>query len=333
MGKLFNRTSRNRAAHLSTGAASVAAGAATGASIGKVGILAGGAGYSVGAVPLAAVGALTGAALYEVVRSLVEGDASSASAAAIGAAAGAATSAHIGGIGVAAGGSAIGVGMASMAAGGIVIGLGIAGLNHLLRQGVDPEELLDRAIQQMEADLQNTQKASLKLLTSQKQLQRCYDQTQAEVKQWEQRARLALQKGNEYLAREALVRKKTQADILHSLEVHFNQETASAEDLRHNSAFLEAKIAEAKTVRTSFRVWIQTAELNGQLPSKTAQVDTNATMTAFDRVEEKILQMEARSQVATELKESDLQSQFSALASASDVDEELEELKRMLAQP
>jgi hypothetical protein len=183
MGQLFNRISRMVRAemnsskgdcdeiYLNKGTVLVAGGAVTGASIGKVGILAGGTGYSLGAVPLAAVGALTGAALYEALRSLIEGDASSASAAAIGAAAGAATSATIGGVGVAVGGSAIGVGMASMAVGGTVVGLGLVGLNRLLQQGIDPEELVDSAIKQMEADLQNVRKASVNVITSQKRLQ------------------------------------------------------------------------------------------------------------------------------------------------------------------
>jgi phage shock protein A len=293
MGQLFNRISRVVRAemnssksdcdeiYLNKGAALVAGGAVTGASIGKVGILAGGTGYSLGAVPLAAVGALTGAALYEALRSLIEGDASSASAAAIGAAAGAATSATIGGVGVAVGGSAIGVGMASMAVGGTVVGLGLVGLNRLLQQGIDPEELLDSAIEQMEADLQNARKASINVIASQKRLQQHCEQAQAEVNKWERLAQLALQKGDEYLAREALIRKKTHSGILSSLKVSLNQEPTSVEKLKQNLTLLEAKISEAKNMRTSLKARIATAKLNGQLSSTAGRMDTSA-MTAVD---------------------------------------------------
>lgn len=133
MGQLFDRISCVVRAELNstrdngviefpdTGAAFVAGGAVAGASIGKVGVLAGGTGYSVGAIPIAALGALTGAALYEALRSILAADTSSAGAAVTGAIAGAATSAAIGGVGVAVSGSAIGVGMAGMAAGGAVV--------------------------------------------------------------------------------------------------------------------------------------------------------------------------------------------------------------------
>lgn len=203
MGQLFNRMSRVVRAEMNSsnsgyqkneGTALVAGGAISGASIGKVGILAGGAGYSLGAIPLAAAGALTGAALYEALRSLVENDASSTSAAAIGATAGAATSAAIGGVGIAVGGSAIGVGMASMGAGGAVVGLGLVGLNRLLQQGIDPEKLLDSAIEQMEIDLQNARQAIVTLMASQKRLQQQYEQAQAEVNRWERRAQWPCEK-------------------------------------------------------------------------------------------------------------------------------------------
>ena len=278
MGQLFDRISRvvrselnssqgDRAEnYLNEGSALMAGGAVIGASIGKVGILAGGTGYSLGVVPLGAAGALTGVALYEALRSLLESDASSGSAAVIGAAAGVATSSAIGGVGVAVGGSAIGVGMASMAVGGAVVGLGLVGLvglNRLLQQGLDPEKLLDSAIEQMEIDLRKARQASIQVIASQKRLQQQYDKIQAEVNTWQRRAQLALEKGDENLAREALLRKKMHSGILSSLQLH--QAPTSGKNLKQNLARLEAKIAEAKVIRTNLKAQIAAAKLNGQL--------------------------------------------------------------------
>ncbi|XPM60759.1 MAG: PspA/IM30 family protein [Leptolyngbya sp. IPPAS B-1204] len=342
MGQLFSRISRLVRAELNScqgereenylneGTALVAGGAVATASIGKVGILAGGTGYSLGAVPLAATGALTGAALYEALRSIIEGDASSTSAAAIGAAAGAATSAAIGGVGVAAGGNAIGIGMASMAAGGAVMGLGLVGLNRLLQQGIDPEKLLDSAIEQMQTDLQNTRQAIVNIIASQKRLQQQYQHAQAEVNKWKRRAQLALRKGDEYLAREALIRKKMHTGILNSLEVQLNQEPASVKTLKQNLTLLEAKIAEAKTLRTRLKEQIAIANAKGQLQRTIGNLGTSSAMSAFERMEEKLLQMEARSQAAAELAEVDLESQFAMLESGSNVDEELAAMKAQL---
>jgi phage shock protein A len=341
MGQLFNRISRvvraemnsnksDEENYLNEGTALVVGGAVVGNSIGKIGILAGGAGYSLGAIPLAAAGALTGAALYEALRSLIEDDASSSNAAAVGAAAGAATSAAIGGVGVAVGGSAIGVGMASMAAGGAVVGLGLVGLSRLFQQGIDPEELLNSAIEQMEIDLHNARQAFVTVVASQKRLQQQYEQTQAEVNKWERRAQLALERGDEYLTQEALSRRKMHSGILNTLKIQLDQEPISVKNFKKNLTFLEAKISEAKTMRTSLKVQLAVAQANGQLQSNVSRANASSAMTAFERMEEKILQMEARSQAAEEILGADLESQLAMLQLGDALDDELAEMKAQL---
>ena len=54
-------------------------------------------------------------------------------------------------------------------------------------------------------------------------------------------------------------------------------------------------------------------------------------MAAFERMEEKVLMMEAKSQAASELAGADLESQFAQLESGSDVDLELEAMKAQLS--
>ncbi|MBD2578502.1 PspA/IM30 family protein [Oscillatoria sp. FACHB-1406] len=343
MGELFDRMSRVARAELnadgeygdrnypSEGAALVAGGVISGASVGKIGILAGGTGYSLGTIPLAAVGALSGAALFEVLRSLVENDASSAKAAAIGATGGAATSAVVGGVGVSVGGSAFGVGMASMAAGGAVVGLGLVGLNRLLQQGLDPEYLLERAIDEMEMDAWKVRQAITNVVVSQKNLKPHYEQAEEEVTRWEGRVKLALQKGDKFLAGEALKRKKMHAEILSSLKEPRDRGLALVNSAKEKLALLEDKIVEAKTMRTSLKAKITTLKLGQASPN--AFQESSAAMKAFERMEEKIKQLESRSQGLDKLSKADWDAEFTRieLDINTSVDEELEKLKRMLS--
>lgn len=220
--------------------------------------------------------------------------------------------------------------MASMAAGGAVVGLGLVGLNRLFQQGIDPEKLLDRAIEQMEADLQNARRAIVNFVACQKRLQQQYEYAQAEANKWERRARLALQKENEYLTREALSRKKMHTGILNSLEVQLDQEPALVKNLKQNLTLLEAKISEAKTMRIRLKAQIAAARANGQLQGTVGSLGASSALSAFERMEEKILQMEARSQAETELAGTDLESQFAMLESGSDFDKELADMKAQL---
>jgi phage shock protein A len=263
-------------------------------------------------------------------RSLLENDTSSTSAAAIGAAAGTATSAAIGGVGVAVGGSAIGVGMASMAAGGAIVGLGLVGLNRLLQQGIDPEKLLDSAIEQMEEDSRKARQAIANVVASQRRIQQQYEQAQLEVDKWQQRAQLALQKGDEYLAGEALSRKKMHSGILSSLKAQLDQEPTSINNFKQKLTLLETKISEAKSMQTRLKAQTAIARVNGQLQGSLGQSGVSSAMAFFERMEERVRQIDVRSQAAAELAKVDLEGQFAMLEPSSDIDEELAVMKAQL---
>lgn len=312
------------------GAAFVAGGGAAGASVGTIGILAGGTGYSIGVVPLGAAGALTGAALYEVIKAIVDGDSSSLGAAATGAVAGAGVSAAIGGVGVAVVGTAFGVGMASMAAAGAVAGLGIAGLNRLLQQGIDPEKLLELAIEDMERDLIKFRKAVFPVIAAQKLTQQQYEQATGDVKHWQDVVLLALQHEKENLAREALIKKESSTQKANTLKAQLEQQTAQVNHLKHNLIAFESKVAEAKANNGILKARIRAAKANEQLQSTMSSLNTGGSMTAFERMEDKVLMMEARSQSVAELAGADLESQFAMLESGSDVDAELAAMKAQL---
>ncbi len=259
MGQLFDRMGRliranlnaidspTDSRNLAAGSALATGGALAGASVGQVGILAAGTGFSVGTAGLAGAGALTGLALYEAIRAIAEGDTSSVGAATTGAVAGAGVSAAIGGIGVATGGAAFGVGMASMAAAGAVAGLGIAGLIHLFNQGIDPEKLLEQAIFEMEEDLRKFRQAIQPVMAVRQRLKQEYELTNRQVETWRSRAEIALINGREDLAREALIQKRSCSKTLESIEQQLEASTKQVTSLQHQLLAFEQKVFEAKS--------------------------------------------------------------------------------------
>ena len=72
------------------------------------------------------------------------------------------------------------------------------------------------------------------------------------------------------------------------------------------------------------------AKANEQLQGAIGRIGTSSAMAAFERMEDKVLQMEARSQAAAELAGSDLERQFAMLEGGSDVDDELAAMKAQL---
>jgi len=204
-------------------------------------------------------------------------------------------------------------------------------LNAAVSSAEDPEKILEQAIIDMQEDLVQMRQAVASAIASQKRIQQQHERAQSEANTWHQRAQLALQKGNEELAREALSRKKTQAETASSLKAQLDQQAGQVEQLKHNLIALEGKISEAKTKKDMLRARASAAKANEQLQSTMGRLGTSSAMGAFERMEDKILQMEARSQAAGELAGADLESQFAALESGGDVDAELAAMKAQLS--
>lgn len=205
-----------------------------------------------------------------------------------------------------------------------------ANLNDLVSKAEDPEKILDQTLIDMQEDLVQMRQAVASAIASQKRSQQQLNQAQTEANNWQQRAQLALQKGDENLAREALVRKKTHAETATALKSQLDQQTATVDTLKRNLIALEGKISEAKTKKDMLKARAAAAKANEKLQSTVASMNTSSSMAAFERMEDKVLQMEARSQAAAELAGADLESQFAMLESGSNVDDELEAMKAQL---
>ncbi|MEL6882604.1 MAG: PspA/IM30 family protein, partial [Cyanobacteria bacterium J06607_10] len=172
--------------------------------------------------------------------------------------------------------------------------------------------------------------AVAKAIASQKRVQQQADKAQSAAAQWQQRAQLALQKGEEDLAREALVRKKTYSETSAGLKGQLDQQSASVDTLKRQLIALESKISEAKTKKDMLKARASAAKANEQLQKSVGTLGTSSAMSAFERMEEKVLQMEASGQAAAELAGADLESQFASLEAGSDVDYELEAMKAQM---
>ena len=203
-------------------------------------------------------------------------------------------------------------------------------LNAAVSSAEDPEKILDQAIMDMQEDLVQMRQAVARAIASQKRVQAQADKAQTGATQWQQRAQLALQKGDENLAREALVRKKAQSETASALQAQLSQQSGTVDQLKRQLIALESKISEAKTKKDMLKARASAAKANEQLQRSVGTLSTSSAMSAFDRMEEKVLQMEASGEAAAELAGADLESQFAQLESGSDVDYELEAMKQSM---
>ncbi len=205
-----------------------------------------------------------------------------------------------------------------------------ANLNDLVSKAEDPVKILDQSVADMQADLVKLRQAVALAISSQKRLRSQADQAEAQSKTWYERAELALQKGEEDLAREALTRRKAFKESFDGLNNQILAQGGQVEMLKRSLIKLEGKIAEAKTKKDMLKARAQAAKAQQQLQSAVGDMGANSAMAAFERMEDKVEALEASGQAAAELAGSDLESQFAALEGGNDLDDELNALRKKL---
>ncbi|XP_027926527.1 membrane-associated 30 kDa protein, chloroplastic [Vigna unguiculata] len=193
----------------------------------------------------------------------------------------------------------------------------------------DPKKILEQAVLDMNSDLIKVRQATAQVLASQKQLESKYQSVQNASDKWYGKAQLALRKGDEDLASEALKRRKSYADNATSLKTQLDQQKKVADDLLSKTRLLESKIQEAKSKKDTLKARAQSAKTLTVVSEMVGNISTSSALAAFDNMEEKVLTMEAQADALNQLFTDNLEGKFALLENSS-VHDDLAELKKEL---
>ena len=205
-----------------------------------------------------------------------------------------------------------------------------ANINSLVGAAEDPEKILEQAVMDMQEDLIQLRQAVAGAIAAQKRTERQCSQAESTATEWYQRAQLALQKGEENLAREALTRKKSYQETATAMKASLGQQNVVVTQLKANMRALESKISEAKSKKDMYIARARSAASSERLQQMMGNLNTGSALSAFERMEEKVMQLEARSEAIAELGTNDLEKQFLSLEAGGDVDAELEAMKAQM---
>ena len=106
--------------------------------------------------------------------------------------------------------------------------------------------MLDRVTEEMTEDLIKMKQATAKVMASERQMAAKYSQAQTTADDWLRRAELAVNKGQDDLAREALVRRKAAEGAATALKTQVEAQRRALDQLTANTRMLEGKVAEAR---------------------------------------------------------------------------------------
>ncbi|TVP61846.1 MAG: PspA/IM30 family protein [Nodularia sp. (in: Bacteria)] len=202
-----------------------------------------------------------------------------------------------------------------------------ANINSLLNSAEDPEKILQQAVIEMQENLVQLRQGVAQAIATQKRTERQALAAQSTSEEWYRRAQLALQQGNEVLAREALTKRKAYQETATALSSQREQQNDVVARLKKDMRSLELKIGEAKTKKDMYIARARSAEASVRLQDMLDTSSPTSSLNAFERMEDKVLQIEAQSAAIAQLGTDDLQKQFDSLESAGDIDTELAAMK------
>ena len=204
-----------------------------------------------------------------------------------------------------------------------------ANVNSLISGAEDPEKILEQTVMDMQHDLIQLRQAVAQAIATQKRTERQAAQSQATAEEWYRRAQLALQKGEDTLAREALTRRKSYQDTAAALTEQIQQQSGIVSQLKQNLVKLESKLSDARTKKDMYIARARSAKASEKLNEMMGRTGTGNALSAFEKMEEKVLQMEARSEAIAELNSGDaIEQQFKELEGGNgSIDEELAVMK------
>jgi phage shock protein A len=205
-----------------------------------------------------------------------------------------------------------------------------ANLNFMVSQAEDPEKILEQAVQDMQEELVRMRQAVAQAIATQKRTDRQCLQAQTTSDEWYRRAQLALTKGDEALAREALTRRKSYQETATAMRAQLDQQNQVVGQLRQGLQTVERKLVKTKTDKELLIARARSAQATQQINDLLSTTTSGGAMDAFNRMEDKVVQLEAQAEVAAEMSTDSLEQKFAALGETADIDAELASMKNQL---
>ena len=206
-----------------------------------------------------------------------------------------------------------------------------ANLNSLLDKAEDPEKMLAQYLRDMEEDIAEAEAAVAKQLAVAWKFKAQLEEALALVEKREAQAVEALQNNREDLARRALEDKRSHKAKVEEFRIQYENSSSLAEQLRNELKDMKNEYEKLQTKRDTLVARLHAAKAQKDMYGAASSLNKDSTRQGFERMEDKVLLMEAEAKLAGELGERELNRELEYLDRNTELEQELAVLKESLS--
>ena len=202
-------------------------------------------------------------------------------------------------------------------------------ITAMLDRAEDPAKMVRLIIQEMEDTLVEVRSSSARVLADRKEAARRLMQIRSEATRWEEKARLAITKGREDLARGALQEKRALDDEVALVEAELAATDEHIEQLNREVSQLQQKLDDARARQKALELRGQTVQSRIRVKRQIQRDALDYAFHRFENFERRMDTLEGHLEAMDLGREvaPDLADQIDALQDDERISDELERLK------
>jgi phage shock protein A len=206
-----------------------------------------------------------------------------------------------------------------------------ANINAMLDRAEDPEKMIKLMIREMEDTLVELKASCAGVMADARKVQRRLDEAADRASRWQEKATLAVDKGRDDLAREALQEKRRYSQLAESLDIEIAELNTLVEQYHDDIRQLEDKL---KSAREKQRLLIQRhihARRKIRAQKEIHRADSNDAVLKFEALESRIDRMETEADLINFGRKKTLEEALDTLSLDDEIEIELQALKKPAA--
>ena len=200
-------------------------------------------------------------------------------------------------------------------------------MNSVMGKMENPEIMLEQTCTELNEQVNKVEQAVVQAMATEKQLERELQKNKKEAESWHQRATMAVQQGNDELARQALQRKQQHGAAAADLETQLTAQKEGTVRLRQQLTDLKSEVQKANTKKSVIVARHKAATATAKANEIMSKSSSDGAMATFERMEQKVAMLEAKSQAMSELAGDQVGKNFKNFEEQMDIEAELMALK------